>query len=121
MKAVTLAGTDMTDVPTSFTRQDDGQLEVILSSKPSTLEGEVRGEEPGRPLDAAVYVFSEAPASWTISSPRTVRSDVQPNGRFSVTGLAVPGANDRDLVEGGDEVLPAQDLVDRRKLECEHV
>jgi hypothetical protein len=88
VKAVTVAGADITDVPTTFTRQDDGQLEIVLSSRPSAIEGEVRGEAPGRPLDATVYVFSGERASWTLSLPRTVRSDVQPNGRFSVTGLA---------------------------------
>ena len=88
VKAVTLAGADITDVPTAFSRQHDHQLEIVLSSKPSTVGGDVTGEETGRPLDATVYVFSQDRASWTLSSPRTVRSDVQPNGRFSVTGLA---------------------------------
>jgi hypothetical protein len=88
VKAVTLAGADITDVPTAFSQQHDHQLEIVLSSKASTVEGDVSGEETGRPLDASVYVFSQNRASWTLSSPRTVRSDVQPNGRFSVPGLA---------------------------------
>ena len=43
VKAMTLAGTDITDVPTVFKREHDGQLKIVLSSKTSTLEGAVRG------------------------------------------------------------------------------
>jgi hypothetical protein len=88
VKGVTLAGADITDVPTVFTRQHDGQLQVLLSSKASIVEGEVKGEEPGRPIDATVYVFSQDRPSWSATSPRTIRSDVPANGRFTVTGLA---------------------------------
>jgi len=88
VKAVTLAGADITDVPTAFSRQHDGQLEILLTSKASAVEGEVKGEEPGRPIDATVYVFSQDRASWSSTSPRTIRSDVPASGRFSVTGLA---------------------------------
>jgi len=88
VKAVTLAGADITDVPTVFTRQHDGQLQVLVSSRASTVEGEVKGEEPGRPVDATVYVFFQERASWSSTSPRTIRSDVPANGRFTVTGLA---------------------------------
>ena len=87
VKAVTLGGSDITDVPTVFTRQHDGQLQIVLSSKPSTIEGEVKSDQPGRTPEATVYVFSEDRASWNISSPRTVSSDVGENGRFSVSGL----------------------------------
>jgi hypothetical protein len=88
VKAVTLNGADITDVPTVFTRQHDGQLQIVLSSRPSTLDGTVRGEEAGAALDATVYVFSEDRASWNISSPRTVTRDVREDGTFSVGGLA---------------------------------
>lgn len=88
VKAVTLRGSDITDVPTVFTRQDDGQLQIVLSSKPSTIEGEVRGDQPGKTPEATVCVFAEDRASWNASSPRTVWSDVGENGRFSVSGLA---------------------------------
>ncbi len=88
VKAVTLAGADITDVPTVFSRQHDGQLQILLTSKASTVEGEVKGEDSGRPIDATVYVFSQDRASWSSTSPRTIRSDVPASGRFSVTGLA---------------------------------
>jgi len=88
LKAVTLAGTDITDVPTVFKREDHGQLQVVLSSKASSLEGTVRGEGSSPPADAMVYVFSEDRSGWRMSSPRTHKSDAGANGKFTVGGLA---------------------------------
>ena len=34
-----------------------------------------------------VFVFSEERKSWSLASPRTVFSDVRPDGRFRVGGL----------------------------------
>ena len=84
VKAVTLAGTDITDVPTVFKQEHDGQLQVVLSSKASTLEGAVRGEGTSPPGEATVYVFGEDRSAWRMSSPRTHKSDAGENGKFSV-------------------------------------
>ena len=88
VKAVTLAGTDITDVPTVLKQEHDGQLHVVLSSKASTLEGVVRGEGTSPPGEATVYVFGEDRGAWRMSSPRTHKSDTGENGKFSVSGLA---------------------------------
>jgi hypothetical protein len=88
LKAVTLAGADITDVPTVFKEADNGQLQVVLSSKASTLEGTVRGEGSSAAGDATVYVFSEDRSGWRMSSPRTHKSAAGANGKFSVGGLA---------------------------------
>ncbi len=87
VKSVMLNGADITDVPTVFTKEHDGQLQVVLSSRLSTLEGEVRDETGKTADDAMVYVFSEDRRSWSLASPRTVFSDVRPDGRFRVGGL----------------------------------
>ena len=87
VKAVLLNGADITDVPTVFSRDHDGQLQVVLGSRLSTLEGEVRDETGKTVDDAMVYVFSEDRRSWSLASPRTVFSDVRPDGRFRVGGL----------------------------------
>jgi hypothetical protein len=87
LKAVMLNGADITDVPTVFTKEHDGQLQVVLSSRLSTLEGEVRDETGKTVDDAMVYVFSEDRRSWSLASPRTIFSDVRPDGRFRVGGL----------------------------------
>ena len=88
VKAVTLAGIDITDVPTTFKAEHDGQLHVVLSSRASTLEGAVRDQGNSPPGDATVYVFSEERSSWLMSSPRTHKSDTGENGKFSVGGLS---------------------------------
>jgi hypothetical protein len=88
LKAVTLAGTDITDVPTVFRQEDHGQLQIVLSSKASALEGTVRGEGSSPPGDATVYVFSHDRSGWRMSSPRTHKGDAGANGKFTVGGLA---------------------------------
>jgi hypothetical protein len=87
VKAVTLAGADITDVPTVFKPEHDGQLHVVLMSKPSTLEGTVLGEDPSAPAEATIFVFAEGRAGWRMSSPRTHKGETGKNGRFSVGGL----------------------------------
>jgi hypothetical protein len=87
VKAVTLADTDITDVPTVFKQEHDGELRVVLSSKPSTLEGTIRGENITPPGDATVYVFSQDRDGWRTSSPRTHKSDAGADGKFRVGGL----------------------------------
>ena len=78
VKAVLLNGADITDVPTDFTRDHDGQLQVVLGSRLSTLDGEVRDDTGKTVDDAMVFVFSEDRRSWSLASPRTVFSDVRP-------------------------------------------
>ena len=87
VKAITLAGADITDVPTVFKQEHDGQLRVVLSSKPSTLEGTIRADGTSPPRDATVYVFAENRDAWRMSSPRTHKSDTVENGKFSLGGL----------------------------------
>jgi hypothetical protein len=88
VKAVLLNGADITDVPTVFTKEHDGQLQVVLSSRLSVLEGIVRDQNGSLADEAMVYVFAEDRRSWSLASPRTVYSDVRPDGSFRVAGLA---------------------------------
>jgi protocatechuate 3,4-dioxygenase beta subunit len=85
VRAVMLDGADITDVPTVFRREQDGRLEIVLSSRSSTVEGQIRFDADAG--EATVYVFSDDRAAWSMSSPRTVFSDVPDGGRFSVSGL----------------------------------
>ena len=98
VKAVTLGGADITDVPTVFRREHDGQLQVVLSSRPSAIEGEVRGESGPAASEATVYVFSEDRASaGACPRPAPSFSDVREKGRFSVRGAGGrPLLRDRD-------------------------
>ena len=86
VRAVTLGGADITDVPTVFRPEQDGRLEVVLTSRWSTVEGQIRSEADAG--EATVYVFSDDRQAWSMSSPRTIFSDVPAGGRFSVSGLA---------------------------------
>ena len=90
VKAVTLAGVDITDVPTAFTPEHEGRLHVVLSSRVATLEGHVRADEAAPAGDATVFVFAEERTSWRMSSPRTRAIDAGENGRFQVPDHA-PG------------------------------
>jgi protocatechuate 3,4-dioxygenase beta subunit len=87
VKSILLNDADITDVPTVFTKEHDGRLQVVLSSRLSALEGEVRDETGKATEEAIVYVFSEDRRSWSLASPRTVFSDVRPDGRFRVGEL----------------------------------
>ena len=88
VKAVLLRGEDITDVPTGFRAADDDQLQIVITSRVSALEGVVRGEGTSPPGDGTVYVFGEDRGAWRMSSPRTHKSDAGEGGKFSVSGLA---------------------------------
>ena len=88
VRAVMLRGEDITDVPTAFRAEDSDQLQIVISSRVSTLEGTVRAEGTSPPGEATVYVFGEDRGAWRMSSPRTHKSDAGDDGKFSVSGLA---------------------------------
>lgn len=88
VKAVMLRGDDITDVPTTFRAEDADQLQIVITSRASTLEGTVRGENTSPPREATVYVFGEDRGAWRMSSPRTHKSDATLDGKFTVGGLA---------------------------------
>jgi hypothetical protein len=88
VKAVLLRGEDITDVPTTFRAEDADQVQVVITSRASTLEGIVRGDGTSPPGETTLYVFGEDRGAWRMSSPRTHTHDVGVDGRFSVGGLA---------------------------------
>ena len=90
VKAVTLDGVDITDLPMAFTAEHEGRLHVVLSSRVATVEGRVRVEEGASAGDARIYLFAEERTSWRMSSPRTHAIDVGENGKFQIPDLA-PG------------------------------
>jgi len=88
LKAVMLGAEDITDNPREFKNGD--KVTLVLTSRASTLEGNVT-DAAGKPsADAALIVFADDKASWRMNSVRTRRSVVGPNGRYQVTGL-MPG------------------------------
>jgi len=88
LKSVAVGGNDITDSPREF--KNGEQVTITLTSRASTLEGNVVDGAGAPSTDAGVVVFSEDKAAWRTSSTRTRRSSVDLNGHFRVAGL-MPG------------------------------
>ena len=85
LKSVTLGSDDITDTPREFKNGD--RVTITLTSRASTLEGNVT-DDKGQPItDASVILFSEDKASWRSNSFRTRRSGPDPNGHYRIQGL----------------------------------
>jgi protocatechuate 3,4-dioxygenase beta subunit len=85
LKAVMLGGTDITDTPVEFKAEHSRHLEIVLTSRASTLEGTVT-EESGAPAeDVMVLLIPEDKAAWRAGSPRLRMVPLQKEGRFSAT------------------------------------
>jgi hypothetical protein len=87
LRAVMLGGTDITDQPTVFRPEHDGQIQLVVTTRASMVEGVVTDEHGAATGDATVYVFAEDKTSWRMSSPRVHRAQVGDDGRFAVRGL----------------------------------
>jgi hypothetical protein len=87
LKAVMLGGRDITDVPTAFTEQHSGQLEVIFTTAAPSLEGAVTDQFGKPPTQATVLIFGENPATWVPLSSYFRRTPLDEDGRFTLTGL----------------------------------
>jgi len=88
LKSVTVGGQDITDSPREFKPSD--RVTITLTSRASTLEGNVVDASDAPSTDAGIILFSEDKASWRFNSSRTKRSGVDPNGHYRVVGL-MPG------------------------------
>jgi carboxypeptidase family protein len=83
LKAVMLGGTDITDTPVEFKAEHSKHLEVVLTSRASTLEGAVT-QDNGEPAnDVMVLLIPEDKASWRMGSPRMRMTAPQKEGRFT--------------------------------------
>lgn len=88
LKSVTVGSEDITDSPREFKAND--RVTITLTSRASTLEGNVIDATGAASTDAGIILFSEDKASWRFNSTRTRRSGVDANGHFRVAGL-MPG------------------------------
>lgn len=91
LKAVLLRGQDITDVPTMFTADDSGHLQVIFTARAAGLEGTVVGDD-GKPTGlAGVMVFTQDRSAWGGGSShyRQVRS--LKDGKYTINGLRPGG------------------------------
>jgi len=88
LKAVMLGSEDITDTPREFKSGD--RVTMILTSRASTVEGNVTDDKGELVTDAGLVLFSEDKASWRSNSMRTRRGGTQQNGHYRLQGL-MPG------------------------------
>jgi hypothetical protein len=88
LHSVMLGANDITDQPTVFRAEHDGQIQMIVTTRAAAVEGVVTDEKGAKVGSGTVYVFSEDRASWKMGSPRTHRADIRDDGRFALRGLA---------------------------------
>jgi hypothetical protein len=88
LKSVMVNGADITDTPREFKAGD--KVTITLSSRASTVEGNVT-DAKGKPVtDAGLILFSDDKASWRSNSIKTRRGVVDQNGHYRMAGL-LPG------------------------------
>ena len=88
IKAVMLGAEDITDTPREFKQGD--RVTIVMTSRASTVEGQVTDAKGAAVNEAAIIIFSDDKGSWRFNSIRTKRSGTDSNGRFKVMGL-LPG------------------------------
>jgi hypothetical protein len=88
LKAVTLGGEDITDTPREFKTGD--RVTIVLTSRASTLEGNVTDAKSQPSTDSGIILFSEDKASWRWNAFKTRRGFVDASGHFKMSGL-MPG------------------------------
>jgi hypothetical protein len=87
MKAVMLGGTDITDIPIEFKPEHSRHVEIVLTSRASTLEGTVTDDNGAPATDVMVVLIPEDKASWRVGSPRLRMTGIEKEGRFRATRL----------------------------------
>ena len=106
LKSVVVNGEDVTDVAREF--KDRDRVTITLTSRVSSVEGNVTDTRDVSLVEAGVILFSEDKASWRTTSVWTKRTSLDPKGHFRINGLmpgryyiaAVP--RQRLNVSGGD-------------------
>jgi len=88
LKAVMLGSEDITDTPREF--KSGERVTIVMTSRASTVEGNVTDDKGELSADAGIVLFSEDKTSWRPNSIRTRRSGVQQNGHYRMQGL-MPG------------------------------
>jgi protocatechuate 3,4-dioxygenase beta subunit len=88
LKSVQLGAEDITDSPREFKTGD--RVTLVLTSRASTLEGNVT-DVAGKPVtDAGLVVFSDDKTAWRSNSIKTRRSGTDAAGHYRMLGL-LPG------------------------------
>jgi len=109
LKAVRLNGRDVTDEGLDLSsRQDATNIEIVMTSRLTSVSGTVRSADAKPVVDYDVVVFSPEPSRWGSRTRYIARAHADREGRFLIRGLppedylvvAVP------FLEAGDEFDP---------------
>ena len=84
LKAIMLGGTDITDTPVEFKAEHSRHLEVVLTSRASTVEGTVTDDNGAPASDVMVVMIPEDKAAWRVTSPRMRMAPPLKEGHFSI-------------------------------------
>lgn len=90
IKSVMVDGKDVTDTPIDFNKGDVNGIEIVMTSKVTTLSGAVTDNDK-TVTDCAVIVFAEDPTKWAYPSRFVTMARPNQQGRFTITTLP-PGA-----------------------------
>jgi hypothetical protein len=105
VKAITLGQTDISETGADF-KTAQGRLEIVLTSRVSTLEGTVTDDTGESSPNVMIMMFPEDKTSWKMTSPRIRFSGGLKEGKFRI-GSILPGryyvvAWPRDRASFGD-------------------
>jgi hypothetical protein len=118
LKSVLLNGRDVTDVPTRFGPQDDGRLQVVLTSRAASIEGTVMARETAAGQYSGgglVVLFGQDPVHWFGRSIMFRTMPIGPDGTFRIYhlrpgryfALALPPSRATGIAEPPREVFEA--------------
>jgi protocatechuate 3,4-dioxygenase beta subunit len=88
LKAVMMGAEDITDTPREFKTGD--RVTLVLTTRASTLEGNVTDAQGKPSTDAGIMFFSDDKASWRMNSSKTRRTGADQAGHYKLSGL-MPG------------------------------
>ncbi len=86
LKAVMLGATEITDTPVEFKSEHSRQLQIVVTTRASALDGTVTDERAEPAPDVMVLAIPEEKSSWKIGSPRLRMAPVS-KGKFELRGL----------------------------------
>jgi hypothetical protein len=87
LKRITRMGRDITDEPVDFTKGDVDGVEVILTSRVTSVSGRVTDEKANPVSDYAVLVFAADRSKWTDRSRFIALGRPTQDGSFRIAGL----------------------------------
>ena len=86
LKAVMLGATDITDTPVEFKSEHSRQLQIVVTTRASALDGTVTDDRAEPSQDVMVLAIPDEKTSWKLGSPR-LRMTLVSKGKFELRGL----------------------------------